>query len=82
MEITEDVIKLITQKLLGRAETSGVDSEALHVWLLKSGDHSKKKSIIVEYFMDWQANQSLQWSAYQAFMFGPLITLDKKPIVR
>ena len=59
--------------------TGDTDSEALLGWILKSRDHIKKLYISVEYFVNWMANQNPPWAAYQAFMPGRLMTLDKLP---
>ena len=50
MDITEDVVELVAQKLLGGAGPSGTDLEALQGWLLKFWDHSKKLRISVNFF--------------------------------
>ena len=47
----EDVIESVVRKLLGSSGTGGMNSEALRVWLLKFGDHSKKHRISVESFV-------------------------------
>ena len=57
-------------------------SEALWGWLLKFGDDSKKLHISFEFFVDWLANQSPTWAAYQAFMPFRLLVLDKQLGVR
>ena len=36
----------------------------------------------METFVDWLSNGSLPWYAYNAFMSGHLIVLDKQPGVR
>ena len=52
MDITEDVVESVVHKLLGGSGLSGMDSEALQVWLLKFGYHGKTNFVAVEYFVD------------------------------
>ena len=77
VDIMEDVFKLVVRNLLRCASPSGMDSEALQGWLLKFGYDSKKLCISVEAFVEWMTNQIPPWAAYQAFMSGCLIALDK-----
>ena len=81
VDIVEYVVELVAQKCLWSAHPGGTDSEALQWWLLKFGGHSKKLRISVEYFVDWLANTIPSWVAYQEFMTGCLIALDKLPSV-
>ena len=53
--------------------------EALHVWIMKSGEDSTSLRTSIETFVDWLANGSPPWAAYRAFMSGRLIALDKNP---
>ena len=53
VEITEDVVDSVAQKLSRRAGSSGMDSEALQGWLLKFGDHSRKLCVNVKYFVNY-----------------------------
>ena len=79
VDITEDVVKLVTQKLLGSASPGDTDLEALQGWILKFGCHSKKLRISVEYFRAWMANQNPPWAAYRPFISGCLIALGNLP---
>ena len=78
-DITEDAVKLVARKLLGSSGPGGTDSEALHGWLLKLGDDSKRLCTSVEIFVDWLANGSPPWAAYRAFMSGRLMAFGKQP---
>ena len=78
-EITEDVVKLFTQKLLGGSGPRGTESEALQGWILKFGEDSKVLFTGAETFINWLANGSPPWAVYYVFMSGRLITLDKNP---
>ena len=52
--------------------------EALHGWILKFGEDSKKLCISVEIFVEWLANGNTSWASYYEFMSDHLITLDKQ----
>ena len=58
MDITEDVVKLVAQKLLGSLIPGGTYLEALQGWILKFGDDRKKPCISVEIFIEWLANNN------------------------
>ena len=47
MDMTEDVVELVAQKLMGVTGSSYTYLEALQGWLIKFGYHSKKLRIIV-----------------------------------
>ena len=51
MDIMEDVAKSVARKLSGISDPGGTYLEALHVWLLKYGEDSKKLHISVEIFV-------------------------------
>ena len=51
MDITEDVVKLVTWKILGIWGPGGTDLESLQGWVLKFGEDSKKLHISVEFFV-------------------------------
>ena len=78
MYITEDVVKLVAQKLSGSLGLGGTDSEALQVWILKFGK-DRNVFISVEIFADWIANKNPPCIDYHEFMSGCLIALEKKP---
>ena len=63
MDIIEDVVKLVTQNILGVLGPSGTDLEALHGFLLKFGEESKRLCTSVEFFVDWIASQTPTWVA-------------------
>ena len=48
--ITKDVVELVSWKLSWILGPVGTKSEALQEWLLKSGEDSKRLSIIIEIF--------------------------------
>ena len=77
VDITEDVVKLITPKLWGGYGPGGTDSETLQQWLLKIREDSKRLYTSVETFVDQIANGIPPWAAYHEFMSGRLIVLDK-----
>ena len=82
VDITEEAIESVAQKLLGSSGSGGTDSEALQGWLLNFGEDITILHTSVETFVDWLANGILPWSAYRAFMSGRLIALDKQTGVR
>ena len=82
VNITEEAIESVAQKLSGSSGPGGTDSEALQVWLLKFGEDSTRLHTSVETFVDWLANGSPHWAAYRAFLSGRMIALDKHPGVR
>ena len=47
VDITEDVVKLVKQKLSGSAGPGGTDLEALQEWLLKFEYHGNKRFFCV-----------------------------------
>ena len=81
VDITEDEVKSLTQKLWGSYGSGGTDSEALQGWILKFGEDRKRLCSSVEIFIYWIANKNLYWKAYCAFMYGCLILPDKQPAV-
>ena len=82
VDITEEAVESVAQKLSGSSVPGGTDSEALQGWLLKFGEDSTRLHTIVETFVDWLSNGSPPWAAYCAFMSGRLIALDKQPGVQ
>ena len=42
VEMVEGVVKLFMWEILGSSDPGGTNSEALHRWLLKIGDESKR----------------------------------------
>ena len=79
VDITENVVKLVTRKLLGGSGPGGTDSENLQGWLLQFGEYRKRLCTSVEIFIDWIANQILTWASYRTFISGRLIALNKWP---
>ena len=79
LEITEDVVQSVTQKLSGCSGPGVMDSEALQGRLLKFGEDIKTLRSSDETFVYWISNNRPPWASYHTFMFGRLITLDKKP---
>ena len=65
VDTTGDLVESVAQKLSGSAGPGGTDLEDLQGWLLKFGDDSNKLRISVESFVEWLANQSPPWAAYQ-----------------
>ena len=78
VDIMEDAVELVAQKLLGDSIPGGTDLEALQGWILKLGKDRKRLSTSVETFVDCIANGSLPWVAYRVFTSGRLIVLDKQ----
>ena len=56
MDITDDVVESVARKCLGSPVPGGTDSEALHGWLLKFGEDSKRICTSDEIFVNWIAN--------------------------
>ena len=81
VDITEEAVKSVAWKLLGRYSPGGIDSDALQGWLLKFGEDSTRLCTRAENFVDWFANGSPPWVAYCEFMYVRLIELDKQPVV-
>ena len=82
MDITEEVVNSVAQKVSGSTGPGGTDSEALQGWIINFVDHSRKLSISVESFVDWMANKNPPWDGYRACMYGHLIALYNIPVVR
>ena len=79
MDITEDMVKSVTQKRLRSVVPCGMDSDDLQRLILKFGEDTKKLHISVECFVDWLTNKNPPWPAYHSFMPGCLIKFDKQP---
>ena len=77
-EITQDVVKQVTRKLLGSLGPGGTDSEALQRWLKIFKEDSKNIRTSVEILVNWLDNQSPTWAAYREFISGCLIALYKQ----
>ena len=56
MDMMEDVVKSVAQKLSASAGPSGTYSEALQGCILKFGDNLKRLCISVECFVECMAN--------------------------
>ena len=52
VDIAENVVKLVAQKLSGSSGPGGTDLEDLYRWFLKFGEGRKKLRISVEIFVD------------------------------
>ena len=79
VDIMEDLVESVAQKISGSFVPGGTGTEALQGWILKFGEDIKKLHMSVEIFVDWISNNNLTWTAYRAFMSGRLIELDKQP---
>ena len=79
VDITQDVVKLVAQKLSGSSGPGGTDLEDLYRWFLKFGEGRKKLRISVEIFVDQLTNKNPPWEAYNEFKSIQLIVLDKQP---
>ena len=58
MDIPEEVVELVAQKLTGSAGSGGTVEEALKGWLLKFVGQSKKLRMSVKSFVYWLANKN------------------------
>ena len=79
VDIMEEDVESVAQKLSGSFGPRGTDSEALQGRLLKFGEDGTRLRTSVKTFVDWLSNGGLPWASYRAFMSGRLITLDKHP---
>ena len=82
VNITEEAVESVAQKLLVSSGPGGTDSEALQGWLLKFGEDINRLRTSKKKIVGWLANGSLPWAAYHVFMSGRLIVLDKQTCVR
>ena len=82
VDIAEEVVKSVAQKLSGSAGPSGTDLEALQGWLLKFGYHIRKLHVSVVSFVESLASKIPPWTAYRIFMSIHLFALDNLPGVR
>ena len=79
----EEVVESVMQKHSGSVGPSGMDLEALQVWLLKLGDHSQKMRLVLNILWSvWPVNQNQPWAVYWAYMSCCLIVLNKITGVR
>ena len=67
IDVTEDVVESVTRKISGSSVPGGTDYEALHGWLLKFGEDSKKISTSSDNFIDWLANHNPPTAACCAY---------------
>ena len=58
VDITEEAVESVAQKLLGGSGPGGTDLEAFQGWLLKFGEDSTRLCTRAENFVDWFANGS------------------------
>ena len=72
-------LKPVARKLSGSSHPGITEYEALQGWILKFGKYRKNLFISVENFVDWISNQNPPWAAYQGFISGHLIVIDKHP---
>ena len=79
VDTTEDSVKLVVNFSSGISVPGGMDLEALHGWILKSGKDRKILYSSVENCVIWIENKSPPWAAYHAFISDHLIALDKNP---
>ena len=79
INIPYDSVKLVAQKLLGSSGPEGTNSEDLQEWILKFWWYSKRLHGSVKALVDWLANKSAPLAAYNAFLCGSLIALDRNP---
>jgi hypothetical protein len=70
VDVTEDTVKTVAQRLSGSAGVGGTDSHALQHWLLRFGVASRKLRSVVAKLAEWLSNGFPPWAAYQAFMGG------------
>ena len=64
MDMAENVVELVAQKLPGSTGLSEIDSEDSQGWLLKYRYDSKKNDISDYYLFDWMENHKQPWSAH------------------
>ena len=77
VDITEDTVTEVAERLLGGAGPRGTDSMSLQHWLLRFGGASLELRLVVGEFIEWLGNGRPPWAAYQALMSGHLIALEK-----
>ena len=82
VDITEDTVTAVAERLSGGAVPGGTDSVALQHWLLRFVSASAELRLIVRDFVKWLGNGRPPWAAYWALMSGRLITMDKQPGIR
>ena len=82
VDITEDMVTAVAERLSGGAGTGGKNSVSLQKWLLRFGAARAEMRLIVGEFVEWLGNGRPPWAAYWSFMSGWMIALDKQPGIR
>ena len=82
VDITDDVVSAVAERLSGEAGPGGTDSISLQHWLLRFGAASGALRLIVAETGEWLSNGRPPWASYRALMSGRLIALDKSPGIR
>ena len=82
MDITEDAVKSVAQKISGSSALGCKDPEALQGWILDFGKNRKIFHSSFKTLVGWLSNNSPPWVAYCEFMSGCLNTLEKQPGIR
>ena len=77
MDITEDVVELVTEKLSGSSGTGVTDSEDLQRWLLKSGEDIKILFTSVEIIVDWISHKYTLGSLQVIYICPPYCARQK-----
>ena len=78
VDIMEDAVESVTQKLLGSFGPGVKELEALQGWILKFGDDRKRHRTSVETIVKCLENKSSHWTTYREVMSGRLIALGKQ----
>ena len=82
VNITEEMVTEIEERLSGGAIPGGVDLVDIQNYLLIFGTASREFCLTGVKFAEWIANWLPLWAAYRALVSGRLIALDKKRGVR
>jgi hypothetical protein len=69
LDVAEEVIKKVAWRLSGSAGP-GLDAQVIQQWLLRFGQASHNLRTAAYNFVDWLANGSPPWAAFQALKAG------------
>ena len=82
VDITDDMVTAVAERLSGGAGPVGTDSVLLQHWLLWFRAAIGELQLIVRDFTEWMGNGRPPWATYRALMSGRLIAVDKQPNIR
>ena len=82
MDLTEDTVTEVAQRLSGVYGPGGTDTVSLQHWILRFGGAMGELRMSVAEFAECILSENPPWNAYRTLICGQLIGLDTHPGVR